>query len=138
MGFRMNRPYKVVDFDSVIGLVLRYGVISSFIIIALGSFLLFAEGQTGYSSVGSAEQLYGSHNGVLIGLVPLAQGIASAKPYAIIDLGLIVLLATPIARVVISLFLFLNEKRYAFVVITSGVLAVLLLSIFVIAPLVSP
>jgi len=134
----MNRPYKDVDFDLVIGLVLRYGVISSFIIVAFGSFLLFAEGQTGYYSIGSSEQLYESYNGVVIGLVPLVQGVASAKPYAIIDLGLIVLLATPLARVVISLFLFLNEKRYAFVGITIGVLAVLLLSMFVIAPLVSP
>jgi len=49
-----------------------------------------------------------------------------------------VLLAAPVARVVISIFLFMEEKRYAFVAITATVLAILLLSMFVVAPLVSP
>jgi uncharacterized membrane protein len=128
----------VTDFKSAISFVLRYGVIASFIVVALGSTLLFLEGQTGYYQVGSAEQLFDSQNRFLIGLVPLIQGVASAKPYAVIDLGLGVLLATPVARVVISVFLFMEEKRYAFVAITATVLAILLLSMFVVAPLVTP
>jgi uncharacterized membrane protein len=128
----------LTDFKSAIGLVLRYGVIASFIVVALGSVLLFLEGQTGYYQMGSAEQLFDSQNRSLIGLTRLIQGVASAKPYAVIDLGLVVLLATPVARVVISVFLFMEEKRYAFVAITATVLAILLLSMFVVAPLVSP
>jgi uncharacterized membrane protein len=128
----------VTDFKSAIGLVLRYGVIASFIVVALGSALLFLEGQTGYYPMGSAEQLFDSQNRFLIGLGPLIQGVASARPYAVIDLGLVVLVATPVARVVISVFLFMEEKRYAFVAITATVLAILLLSMFVVAPLVSP
>jgi uncharacterized membrane protein len=125
-------------FKVVIGIVLRYGVIASFAIVALGSAFLFLEGQTGYSRLGTAEDLFGAQNGFLIGLGPLVQGVASAKPYAIIDLGLVVLLATPVARVVISVFLFAEEKRYIFVAITATVLAILMLSMFVVAPLVSP
>ena len=125
-------------FREAIGLVLRYGVIASFALVALGSLLLFLEGQTGYYPIGTAEQLFDAQNGFLVGLSPLIQGVASAKPYAIIDLGLVVLLATPVMRVVISLFLFLDERRYAFVAITATVLAILLLSMFVVAPLVSP
>jgi uncharacterized membrane protein len=128
----------MTDFKSAIGLVLRYGVIASFIVVASGSVLLFLEGQTGYYPIGSAEQLFDSPNKFLIGLAPLIQGVASAKPYAVIDLGLAVLLATPVARVVISIFLFAAEKRYAFVAITATVLAILMLSMFVVAPLVSP
>ncbi|HVB95641.1 MAG TPA: DUF1634 domain-containing protein [Nitrososphaerales archaeon] len=128
----------MTDFKSAIGLVLRYGVIASFIVVALGSALLFLEGQTGYYPMGSAEQLFDSQNRALIGLAPLIQGVASAKPYAVIDLGLVVLLATPVARVLISVFLFMEEKSYAFVAITATVLAILLLSMFVVAPLVSP
>jgi len=126
------------DFKAVIGLVLRYGVIASFTLVALGSVLLFVSGQTGYYPMGTAQQLYDAQNRHLIGLAPLIQGVLSAKPYAIIDLGLIVLLATPVARVVISMFLFLGEKRYAFVAITATVLAILMLSMFLVAPLVSP
>ncbi|MDG6900456.1 MAG: DUF1634 domain-containing protein [Nitrososphaerota archaeon] len=122
------------EFNTVIGLVLRYGVMSSFAIIAVGSVLLFVEGQTGYYPLGSAEQLFERQNRFLIGIVPLLQGVAAAKPYAIIDLGLLVLLATPIARVFISIFLFFEERRYAFVLITLVVLGLLLFSTFVLGP----
>lgn len=128
---------KEVDFNTVIGMVLRYGVIASFAVIGVGSILLFTEGQTGYYPLGSAEQLIERHNRFLIGLVPLIQGVISAKPYAIIDLGLLILLATPIARVFISTFLFLKERRYIFVLITITVLALLLFSMFVLGPLLS-
>jgi uncharacterized membrane protein len=124
-------------FKTAIGLVLRYGVIASFALVALGSLLLFLEGQTGLRAVGTSEQLFDVQNGFPVGLSQLVQGVASAKPYAIIDLGLVVLLATPVARVVISIFLFAEERRYAFVAITATVLAILLLSMFVVAPLVS-
>jgi uncharacterized membrane protein len=128
---------KDLDFNTVIGMVLRYGVIASFAVIGFGAFLMFTEGQTGYYPLGSAEQLIERHNRFLIGLVPLVQGIFSAKPYAIIDLGLLILLATPIARVFISIFLFLKERRYIFVLITITVLALLLFSMFVLGPLMS-
>ncbi len=129
---------REIDFKAAIGLVLRYGVVASFAIVALGSVLLFLEGQTGYYQMGTAEQLFGAQNKFLIGLAPLIQGVASARPYAIIDLGLVVLLATPVARVVISIFLFVEEKRFVFVAITATVLTILVLSMLVVAPLVSP
>jgi len=124
-------------FKAAIAYVLRYGVVASFVLVAMGSLLLFFEGQTGYSSLGTAEQLFGVRDKFLVGLAPLVQGVEAAKPYAIIDLGLVVLLATPVARVIISMFLFAEERSYAFVAITATVLAILLLSMFVVAPLVS-
>lgn len=127
-----------IDFRTAIGLVLRYGVVSSFVIVALGAALLFFEGQTGYYPLGTAQEMFDAQTKFLVGLQPLLQGVASAKPYAIIDLGLIVLLATPVMRVLISILLFIEEKRYIFVGITVTVLAILLLSMFVVAPLVSP
>lgn len=117
--------------------MLRYGVIASFALVALGSLLLFFEGQTGYYPLGDAQQLSGTQDKFLVGLAPLVQGVEAAKPYAIIDLGLVVLLATPVARVVISMALFAEERSYAFVAITATVLAVLTLSMLVVAPLVS-
>lgn len=117
--------------------MLLYGVIASFALVALGSLLLFLEGQTGYYPLGDAQQLSGTQDKFLVGLVPLLQGVEAAKPYAIIDLGLVVLLATPVARVAISMLLFAEERSYAFVAITATVLAILMLSIFVVAPLVS-
>lgn len=127
----------MIDFKKAIGLVLRYGVVASFALVALGSVLMFLEGQTGYGRMGNAEQLFGARDTFLVGLAPLLRGIASAKPYAIIDLGLVVLLATSVARVVISILFFLGEKRYVFVAVTATVLAILMVSVFVVAPLIS-
>lgn len=123
------------SFNRMIGHVLRFGVTISFAVIALGSGLMFIEGQSGYGPLGSAEQI--SANRFVLGLGDVFQGVFSAKPFAIIDLGLILLFATPLARVAISIFLFFEEKRYIFVWITIVVLTILLLSTFVIGPLLS-
>lgn len=123
------------DFDRTIGYLLRFGVTIAFAVIAIGSGLMFIEGQTGYSSLGSSAQLYSSR--FVLNLNSLIQGIVSVKPFAIIELGLILLFATPIARVFVSIFLFAQERRYVFVWITITVLLVLLASTFVIGPLLS-
>jgi uncharacterized membrane protein len=49
---------------------------------------------------------------------------------AVIQLGLGLLIATPVARVVFSLFAFLRQRDGMYVVITSVVLVVLLLGLF--------
>jgi uncharacterized membrane protein len=125
------------EFYSLIGSVLRYGVLISFAVILLGSALLFAEGQTGYSPLGTLGQLVNNRDGALTGIGPIIQGVLGAKPYAIIDLGLLFLLATPLARVFVSIFLFLGEKRYVFVLITMAVLSLLIFSTFVLGPLLA-
>lgn len=48
----------------------------------------------------------------------------------IIQLGLLVLIATPVARVIFSLIGFLIEKDWIYVVITSTVLIILSISLF--------
>jgi uncharacterized membrane protein len=123
------------DFNKIIGHILRYGVALSFVVVAAGTIMLFAEGRTGYGPLGNAQNL--SSDRFLIGLIPLTRGVASGQPYAVMGLGLIILFATPVARVFASIFLFLGEKRYVFVAITIIVLTVLLLSTFVIGPILS-
>jgi len=121
------------DFNKIIGFILRYGVALSFVVVAVGTIMLFLESQTGYGPLGNAQTL--SSDRFQVGLVPLIQGVASGRPYAVMGLGLIILFATPVARVFASIFLFLGEKRYVFVGITVIVLIILLLSTFVIGPI---
>lgn len=47
----------------------------------------------------------------------------------IIQLGLLLLIATPVARVIFSLFGFLFEKDWVYVIITSIVLVILIISL---------
>ena len=48
---------------------------------------------------------------------------------AIMQAGILILLATPIARVTFSVFIFLKERDYLYVVVTLIVLAILIYSI---------
>ncbi len=59
----------------------------------------------------------------------LAQGALSGKPYAIIGLGMLLLMATPVVRVALSVVFFLMQKDWLYVAITVFVLTVLLLSL---------
>ncbi len=65
-------------------------------------------------------------------LISIASGVVALKPFAIIELGVIVLLATPVFRVGASLVLFAIEKDRPFILITLFVLLVLLFSFFVV------
>ena len=99
--------------------------------------MLFAENNTGYYTLTTAQELFARQNKFLVGFVPLIQGVIAGKPFAIIVLGLIVLLATPILRVAVSIFLFAAERRYILVGITATVLVILIVSTFVLGPLLA-
>jgi len=69
------------------------------------------------------------HGNFPVTLSSIASGLASLDPPSIIQLGFLVLLATPVARVALSLLLFAAEKDTRFVYLTGAVLAILLFSI---------
>jgi uncharacterized membrane protein len=60
----------------------------------------------------------------------LFRAVRNLEARAVIQLGLGLLIATPVARVVFSLFAFIRQRDRMYVVITSIVLAVLLLGLF--------
>jgi uncharacterized membrane protein len=60
----------------------------------------------------------------------LVRGLRSADPAAIIELGILLLIATPIARVAFAAVGFAIEKDRMYVLVSVAVLTVLLLSLF--------
>ncbi|MBA2678545.1 MAG: DUF1634 domain-containing protein [Ktedonobacteraceae bacterium] len=60
----------------------------------------------------------------------LATGLAQFRPQSIITLGLLLLIATPVLRVAVSIITFVVERDRTYIVITCIVLAILLFSIF--------
>jgi len=58
----------------------------------------------------------------------VAVGLAAGRGQAVVALGLLLLIATPIFRVAVSIAGFAIERDWSFVLITSVVLAVLLVS----------
>jgi uncharacterized membrane protein len=104
--------------------VLRYGVILSAAIIIAGTLLLVAA-----SGSSDAQPLLNvRQTPTLSGFL---SGLASLQPYSMIELGAIVLIATPVSRVLISVFLFAAQKDRLYTRITLIVLALLLFSMFV-------
>jgi uncharacterized membrane protein len=126
---------NVRDPDSMNNLVsgvLRYGVIISSAIVVLGVVLALAR----YGSSNTSEFLTYLPNQVPHGTytvdpAEVASGLLTLDPFSVIELGVIVLLATPVARVLLSVFLFAAEGDRTYVYITLTVLILLLFSILV-------
>jgi uncharacterized membrane protein len=111
-------------------LVLRLGLGLSLTILAGGivAYLLLHPGQSSESVL--------SNNPILsyLSLPGLASGLGAGSASAVLTLGLIVLVATPIIRVVSGLYYFEKDGERAMAGIALAVLILLLLGILVIGP----
>lgn len=115
--------------ERIVSALLRYGVSISLALVLLGGVLLVAETGLGHSlrvdpriapMEGATQPWPRTIGGVLRGALDL-------DPDALILLGLLLLIATPVLRVVVSMVLFLVEGDYVYVGITLFVLAMLVL-----------
>ncbi|MDD4899030.1 MAG: DUF1634 domain-containing protein [Candidatus Omnitrophica bacterium] len=109
-----------------IGNLLRIGVITSALLVFLGGLVYLL--RHGFalpdfkSFRGEPEEL--CHVG---GIIKYA---FSLHPRGLIQLGLLLLIATPVARVVFSIFAFLRQRDKMYVIVTSIVLLILCYSLF--------
>jgi len=116
----------------VIGKVLRYGVILSGAIILLGTIGLAAtNGLSDTSGMLTYNPNTVPHDNLDVSLGGLAQGLITFSAFSWIELGVIVLIATPVSRVIISVFLFAAERDRLYVLVTAVVLTLLLFSMLV-------
>lgn len=123
--------------NNILGLVLRSGVVFSGLVIAIGTGLFIANhSMDDTSSFLVYNPAIVPHGNFPASLSAIAAGIVSLDPASIIQLGFLILLATPVARVALSLFLFAAEKDRLYVYITATVLVILLFSMLV-TPLIS-
>jgi uncharacterized membrane protein len=116
--------------NEVISKVLRYGVLVSGSVITIGTILLLAS--SGVSGVAGDLTYFPNqipHGTFDISFAAMAGGIVELKPFSIIELGVLLLLATPVSRVAISVLLFAAEKDRLYVAVTAVVLCFLLFSI---------
>jgi uncharacterized membrane protein len=118
--------------NKILGVVLRSGVVLSGTIIAIGTILFIANHSLDdTSSYLAYNPSMIPHGNFPVSLGSIASGLVSLDSFSIIALGFLVLLATPVARVALSLFLFAAERDRKFVYLTAAVLAILLFSILV-------
>lgn len=124
----MGKVKKITDYDmeQLIGQVLRYGVLSSGIVAIIGGIWYLIQH-------GSGIPHYSEFNGEPVGytsLTGIIEGLKTGSAKEIIQLGVVILIATPILRIVFSLFSFILEKDRLYIVITLIVLLIILFSMF--------
>ncbi len=115
-----------------ISLLLIIGVVTSAVVIAFGLLLIIVTGQTGYHDAVSLSLVLGRAGTVAFPTTigGVIQGVLQLRPFAVIEFGTFLLIATPVFRVAASVLLFLLEGDYLYTVVTLIVLSLLLFSIF--------
>lgn len=113
------------DIQIILGTLLRVGVIASMTVVFIGGlvYLTFSHSEiVNYSQFDSVKSEFSTISDIFIGLGHL-------KGSAIIQFGILLLIFTPIMRVVFSIFSFLIERDYLYVLIGAFVLCVILFSL---------
>jgi uncharacterized membrane protein len=116
--------------ELVISRLLRVGIATSAVVVLIGGILYLVRH-------GHEMPRFGTFHGEPVELRTLHGVVRAAlnlEAPAIIQLGLGLLVATPVARVAFSLWAFLRQRDALYAAVTSVVLAVLLVGIF--SPLV--
>lgn len=108
--------------EAIMGRLLQFGVLlAATVVLAGGVIFLFAHsGELTNYRVFTAKPVQLRHP------VPLLRGIAGGDASAIVELGILLLVATPICRVIFAVIAFAIERDRLYVAISVTVLAVLL------------
>jgi len=116
------KPVTDRSIENMVSLLLRVGVmVSGSVVLAGGLYYLLRHG-------GERESFHMFHGTAAADRIvwQIVRGAIALRARSIIQLGLLLLVATPILRVAFSLVGFALERDRAYVLITSIVLAVLL------------
>ena len=111
--------------EQFIGNLLRWGVIIAAAVTAIGG-LIFLVGHGG--SIADYHVFRGQPES-LKSVSDVTKGAASGDSTAIIQFGLLLLIATPITRVALSLIAFFKQHDRTYVIVTAVVLGLLLYSL---------
>ena len=123
---KFNNPQEGdKNMEMLMGNLLRYGVLISAIFVFAGSIIYLA--QHGLEKPQYQYFLGEPHR--FIHLKDIIENALKGQAKSIIQFGLILLIATPIARIVFSIVGFFLEKDYLYVVITAIVLSIIIMSL---------
>src|SRR5271163_1336982 len=113
------------QFEIFLGKLLRTGVLIAALIVLAGGMWFLSEAH-------GARREYKTFRGVpaeLSSLPAIVHGAMGGQALAVIQLGILVLIATPVARVLFSMLGFALERDWMYVSVTAIVLGLLLYSL---------
>lgn len=111
--------------ELIMGRLLQFGVfLASFVMLVGGILYVNAQhdARPDYRVFSSEPQALRHFSGI-------AHGVAAGEPAAIIQLAVLLLIATPVARVVFALIAFGIERDKLYIIVSSVVLVVLLMGL---------
>jgi len=109
----------------MLGNLLRFGVLLSAVVVVFGAVIYLAH----YAWQPANFSVFRGEAAALRSLPAIFVGVLHLHGKSIIQFGLLLLIATPVARVVFSAIGFAIERDYLYVALTLIVLAVLLYSL---------
>lgn len=114
--------------ELLISNLLRFGVAASLVLVTLGVVISYAHNPAYFSSPAELQQITRTGTVFPSTLRDVMTGLWNLQGDAIIVAGLLLLIATPITRVAISVLAFVYQKDRIYTLITIGVLCLLILS----------
>jgi uncharacterized membrane protein len=124
---RLRQDQKV---ERIIGVLLQTGVLLSILVALVGMTLYL--GRAGRQVADF--QVFRGEPFDLRGAAAIVAAALAGRREAVIQLGVVILIATPIARVLLSLVAFALQRDRTYVVVTLIVLVVLLSGLFGVGP----
>jgi uncharacterized membrane protein len=121
----MNRAWSDRRIEEIVGNLLRTGVMLSALVVLAGGAIYLV--QQGLSPAHYA--VFRGEPSDLRGLRGILHGAFSLDARSIIQLGLVLLIATPVARVAFSIWGFAEEHDRMYMIFTGIVLVILLYSL---------
>ncbi len=112
------------DIEKILANLLGGGVIIAASVVIVGAFLFLVRHGSEVPNYG----VFKPDSFNYANFTGLFEGIISFRPASIMQLGILLLIATPVLRVLFSVFAFIYEKDYTYFVFTIFVFCVLILS----------
>jgi uncharacterized membrane protein len=114
------------DVEQLVGRLLQLGVVIATVVVLAGSAMLLA---THGSDVANF-RIFRGESSTLRSVSAAVHGAFTLDPRGMVQLGLVLLIATPVARVALTLGAFLVQRDRLYVVLTTIVLGLLLFGLF--------
>jgi uncharacterized membrane protein len=112
--------------EQVIGRLLQIGVLLAAVVVFVGGSMLLAQ----YGAVPASFTRFRGEDPVLKSIGSIVHGVMTGDSRAIVQLGLVLLIATPVARVALTLVAFALQRDRVYVLVTAVVLTLLLYGLF--------
>lgn len=136
MKTELSKAKSRTDPEIFIANVLRYGVLVSSILIAIGVLLSCLRVGIGSGSPWSLEDVCKMNFGrPVASMGTLFASLTSLNSLSIIEVGALALIAIPFFRVFAGTLMYASRRNWIYVVISAVVMAVLIFSTLVVAPL---